>query len=211
MSKDKVEAQAIICATGWLPSYTAFFDEELVCRLGLATRSKQEPKWAQLDQSADREICHRFPRLRRPPPYQASKSTLSPFRLYKTMIPIDQSLAGIVFLGHIALGNNFRAAECQALVATAYLDDSMRIPPRAQMEKEVALQVAWCRRRYLGKGALGHWLYFDLIPYTDALLEHLELQSHRKHGLKDFHAPCVAEDLKDIIGEYREKQKQKAA
>jgi hypothetical protein len=45
------------------------------------------------------------------------------------------------------------------------------------MEKEVAMSIAWCRRRYLPKGELGHWLYFDLVPYTDALLQQLGLES----------------------------------
>jgi hypothetical protein len=68
--------------------------------------------------------------------------------------------------------------------------------------------IAWCRRRYLTKGALGHWLYFDLVPYTDALLEQLGLHSHRRKNMsKDFFSPCVAEDLKDLLGELREKQK----
>lgn len=75
------------------------------------------------------------------------------------------------------------------------------------MEREVVMSIAWCRRRYLTKGALGHWLYFDLVPYTDALPEQLALNSHRrKSKLKDFFSPCVAEGLKGLLSELRRKQ-----
>jgi len=115
-------------------------------------------------------------------------------------------MRGIVFLGHIVIGNNFRAAECQALWAVAYLDGQLSLPSKEDMEKEVAMSIAWCRRRYRSKGELGHWLYFDLVPYTDALLQQLGLESHRKKNrAKDFFTPCVAEDLKDLSSELKVK------
>lgn len=127
--------------------------------------------------------------------------TESPFRLYKYMVPTN---AGI--LGHIIIGNNFRAAESQALWAVAYLDHRLSLPAREDTEKEVAMGVVWCRRRYPSKGGLGHWLYFDLVPYTDALLEQLRLESHRKKGIsKNFFSPCIAEDLKGLLSEFRRK------
>jgi hypothetical protein len=117
-------------------------------------------------------------------------------------------MSGIAFLGHIVVGNNFRAAECQAQWAVAYLDGQLSLPSKEEMEREVAMSVAWSRRRYLTRGDLGHWLYFDLVPYTDALLEQLGLGSHRrKNKWKDFFSPCVAEDLKDLFSELREKQR----
>ena len=124
------------------------------------------------------------------------------------MAPTDPKRRGIVFLGHIVIGNNFRAAECQALWAVAYLDGQLSLPFNEDMEREVAMSVAWCRRRYPSKGELGHWLYFDLVPYTDALLQQLGLESHRKKGrAKDLLTPCVAEDLKDLSSELKLKYK----
>lgn len=123
------------------------------------------------------------------------------------MVPTNHSMSGMVFLGHIVIGNNFRAAECQALWAVAYLDGQLSLPSQEEMEKEVAMSTAWRRRRYLTKGALGHWLYFDLVSYTDALLEQLGLRSHRKKRTsKDFCGLCVAEDLKNLLRDLREKQ-----
>jgi dimethylaniline monooxygenase (N-oxide forming) len=209
MPFDAVCPDVIICTTGWQPSYHKFLDQDLAGSLGLPVTLPEPPrrsanvadhvKWFELEQAADDEICRRFPRLQEPPLHHRSTTTQSPFRLYKYMAPTDPKMRGIIFLGHIVIGNNFRAAECQALWAVAYLDGQLSLPSKEDMEREVAMSIAWCRRRYLSKGALGHWLYFDLVPYTDALLQQLGLESHRKKGrAKDFIAPCVAEDLKDL-------------
>ena len=116
----------------------------------------------------------------------------------------DPKMRGITFLGHIVTGNNFRGAECQALWAVAYLDGQLRLPSKEDTEREVAMSIAWCRRRYLSKGALGYRLYFDLVPYADALLQQLGLESHWKKGRpKDFFTLCVAEDLKDLSSELK--------
>ena len=204
LTKDKIEVDALIYATGWRCSYQSFVDTSLAHDLGLPSSIdvKAKPEWKDLDAAADQEILTRFPRLRSPPPHYSSAPTSSPFRLYKHMLSTDPAYHDVLFLGHIAVGNNFRAAEVQALWATAYLDGVLHAPSQAYMEKEVALQVAWCRRRYLTKGELGHWLYYDLVPYTDALLEEVGVKGHRKSGARDFWAPCVAEDLKGVLEEY---------
>jgi hypothetical protein len=85
------------------------------------------------------------------------------------MVPTDPEIRGMVFLGHVVIGDNFRAAECQALWAVAYLESQLSLLSQGNMEREVAMSVAGRRRRYLSKGALGHWLYFVLVPYNDAL------------------------------------------
>ena len=213
MNEETVCCDAIVYGTGWLPSCHSFLNEDLARDLGLPVPlPKQEPKltnledvsWCKLEQLADTDICRRFPRLKRPPPHYTRMSTKSPFRLYRYMVPINPDMQGIVFLGHIVIGNNFRAAECQALWAVAYLDRRLSLPSREEMRQEVAMSIAWCRRRYLSKGSSGNWLYFDLVPYTDALLKQLGLKSHRTKGrLKDFFSPCVAEDLNELLSEFR--------
>ena len=71
------------------------------------------------------------------------------------------------------------------------------------MDEEIARTVTWCRRRYPYQGVRGVWLYYDLVPYTDNLLAQIGLTSHRSGGLRDWWAPCVAGDLKGLLGEYR--------
>ena len=217
MPEETISSDVIVCGTGWLPSYHSFLNEDLAQDLGLPVTlptqvgklsNLEYDRWSTLEQMADTEMCRRFPRLQSPPPHFTRTSAQSPFRLYKYMVPISPEMQGIVFLGHIVIGNNFRAAECQALWAVAYLDGHLSLPSEEDMRREVAMSVAWCRRRYLSKGTLGHWLYFDLVPYTDALLKQLGLKSHKRNGtFKDFFSPCVAEDLVDLLGEFTRKGK----
>jgi dimethylaniline monooxygenase (N-oxide forming) len=216
MPADTVSPDVTVCGPGWQPSYHKFLDEDLARNLGLASTLPKEGepvsvidkvKWFELEQAADDEICDRFPRLRKAPPHHTSTPTQSPFRLYKYIAPINPEMSGIIFLSHMVISNNFRAAECQSLWAVTYLNGQLSLPPKEEMEREVAMGIAWCRRRYLSKGSLGHWLYFDLVPYTDALLEQLGLNLHKgKDKSKDFFSPCVAEDLKDLLSEFREKR-----
>lgn len=221
LQTDEVEkVDYVVCATGWRPSCETFFAEGFAHDLGLsvpigsALKDSQSSYWKRKDAAAEREIDQRFPGLLHPPFHHTTQSTdLSPYRLYRHMIPPNvEEYPGIVFLGHVAVGNNFRAAEVQALWAVAYLAGIMKLPGRAQMETEVARQLAWCRKRYLSKGRLGHWLYYDLVPYTDTLLEDVGLHSHRRKGWwGDLWRPCVAEDLRDLLDELGGKRRKRAA
>ena len=159
--------------------------------------------WETLEDCGDRNILARFPLLRHPPAHFKAKPSYTPCRLYKAMVSIaDIEDHSIVFLGKLVVGNNFRVSEVQALWAVAYLDGNIQLQ-RQEMELEIGEIVAWCRRRYLSKGDLGSWFYFDTLDYTDMLLEQLGLRSHRSRGwLKNLFGPCKAADLKDLVDEY---------
>ena len=173
---------------------------------------ESQAHWNGLETVADSVILSRFPVLRHPPNYRRIEPKETPFRLYKAMVPpVDvYDTHSLVFLGKMVVGNNFRTAEAQALWAVAYLDRQIpNLPSRAQIDREVAETVAWDRRRYLNKGDLGSWFYFDVVDYADALLEHVDLQSHRqgKGWLGDLMDPCFASDLQGLGDEYRQKIK----
>ena len=208
-----IPTDVLVFCTGWSTG-TAFFPPNEASVLGLSTSLKDadpktEARWQYLEKAADPVILSRFPNLRRPPAYRKIEPVSTPFRLYKAMAPINNvhDTHSIVFLGKMVVGNNFRTAEAQALWAVAYLDGRMpSIPNHRNLEKEIAETVAWNRRRYLNKGELGSWFYFDVVDYADALLEQLKLSSHRRKGwLKDLMEPCFASDLKDLGMEYRRK------
>ena len=152
----------------------------------------------------DRSILDRFLTLRSPPAYRGAKPSHTPFRLYQLMVPeLDVDAHSVVFLGKLVVGNNFRAAEIQALWAVAYLDDQTQVDV-SSIQQKIDETVAWCRKRYLNKGELGSWLFFDILDYTDMLLAQMNLKSHRQNAwLKDFFGPCRAADLKDLIKEYK--------
>ena len=193
--------------TGWLP-YSQLFSPRVALDLGLPTAIaestfKEIADWETLEDRGDRNTLARFPLLRHPPAHYKTKPLYPPCRLYKAMVPVveieDHS---IIFLGKLVVGNNFRVAEVQALWAVAYLDGNIQLE-RQVMELEIGETVAWCRRRYLSKGDLGSWFYFDTLDYTDMLLEQLGLRSHLSRGwLKDLLGPCKAADLKNLADEY---------
>lgn len=200
-----IASDILVCATGWRPSLS-FFDAAQAAEFGLPSlpsdlHPTEAVKWEALDKEADHRILQQFPQLSNPPPHAEPNVTRSPFRLYKMIAPLNDD--SIAFLGHIIVGNNFRAAECQGLWAVAYLDGKLSLPSTAEKEKEISLTATWCKRRYPYQGVSGNWLYYDLIPYTDKLLEQIGLSSHRRSNwFKDFFAPCNASDLRHLQKEY---------
>ena len=206
-NSQSLSLDVLIMCTGWLPS-SQLFPKPVALDLGLPmanTESTPEETagWETLEDRGDRNILARFPLLRYPPAHFKTKPLYTPCRLYKAMVPIvDIEDHSIIFLGNLIVGNNFRVAEVQALWAVAYLDGNIQLQ-RQGMELEIGETVAWCRRRYLSKGDLGSWFYFDALDYTDMLLEQLGLRSHRSRGwLKDLFGPCKAADLKYLADEY---------
>ena len=208
------KADVIICCTGWTPSFHSFCDEKLKEELGLPVAIDSEPRaestseksvadWAWTDRVSELEVLRRFPRLQNPPQHFKTPATQSPFRLWRHMVPANgnSKYPGIVFLGSLVVGNNFRCADVQALWAVAYLDKKMSPPNTEQMRREVSMQVAWCRRRYLEKGKLGHWLWYDLVGYTDCLLRDLGIDGKRKKIWE----PFVASDLDGAVERLKRK------
>ncbi|MCJ1278843.1 hypothetical protein MMC21_006662 [Puttea exsequens] len=115
--------------------------------------------------------------------------------------PTDLEDRSKAFLGNMVVGNNFQVAEVQALWTVAYLDG--RIEPE-EMGRNVAKTVARYQRRYLNKGELGSYFFFDIIEYADMLLQQLGLSSHRqKSWFGDSFGPCRAADLRGLRDEYK--------
>ncbi|KAF2466351.1 flavin-binding monooxygenase-like protein-like protein [Lindgomyces ingoldianus] len=202
-----IDADAIVFATGWKDS-PLYIDPHTAYYLGLATPKsaedlKEASKWATLETSADAEILKRYPILSNPPPCHKRSFTETPFRLYKSILPIhDRS---IVFLGRMVLANHTYNAEVQSLFAIAALDNTLNLPSEADMEEEVASVRAWQKRRYPARGEAGNWFWYDIVPYTDAVLKQLGLESHRMKGVSDFFRPAVAKNLEGLVEEYRKK------
>ncbi|OCL13376.1 FAD/NAD(P)-binding domain-containing protein [Glonium stellatum] len=206
-NKTSVNTDVIVYATGW-KHLSPYIDDRTASELGLTIPkptedSQKAAKWRELDQRANNKILKRFPILSKPPPHYQHGQKEAPFRLYKSIIPVhDHSIA---FIGKLMIGNHCYNAEVQALYAVAVLDHKIALPSEEHMEEEIASVVAWCKRRYLTKGIAANWFYWDLVPYTDALLKELGLSSHRKKGWKDLLAPALAPDLKGLINEYTQR------
>lgn len=46
----------------------------------------------------------------------------------------------------------------------------------------------------------GHWLTFELVGYTDRLLEQLGMKTHWKGRFRDLFEPCKASDFRSHEG-----------
>lgn len=201
---ETIPTDAILCGTGWTPSLE-FFNENLLAELDLPHNltsfpTEEQQKWAELQKEADQKVLSHFPQLGNPPAHYQAPIQSTPYRLYKGIAPLNSD--SIVFVGHVHVGSYFRAAECQAIWATAYLDKKLVLPSLEKRQAEVALFTAWCRRRYLSRGERGNWMVFELIGYTDDLLEGVGLSSHRKGWFSNLFVPCVANDLRGLKYEY---------
>ncbi|MCJ1391349.1 monooxygenase [Xylographa bjoerkii] len=210
-SGEEIPAQALLCGTGWVPSLQFFTPEQCV-ELGLPHSRKDDPPdeealWAQLEAAADKKVLASFPSLANPPPHYHKPVTQTPYRLYKHIAPLHDAASpdgdrSTAFVGHICVGNYFHGVECQAMWATAYLDGSLALPRLRARQEDVALFTTWCRRRYLNNGEKGNWMTFELVGYTDRLLEQLGLKSHRTGWFWDLFDPCMARDLVGVKDEY---------
>ncbi|KAI4240093.1 MAG: hypothetical protein L6R40_005332 [Gallowayella cf. fulva] len=203
-SGETIDSDAILCGTGWIPSLS-FFDQAMLAELGIPQPLDHYPQdkawmWDALEKDADGEVLDRFPILANPPEHYRAPVAHTPYRLYKSIAPIHDN--SIAFVGHIMIANYFRVAECQAIWATAYLDGKVKLPPLEERRKDVALFVAWCRRRYLSNGDRGHWMSADQTGYTDDLFHQLGLSSHRRFWLWDAFVASTKKDLHRVRAEY---------
>lgn len=201
----RLAADSICCGTGW-NTRCGLFTKRMTIALGLPhdpvdDDQETQQHWATLLASAEADIRSRFPILEESPIIKAAEATTTTTRLYNCIAPLDDT--SIVFLGQAHSSNSFRAAEAQAIWATAYLDGSIGLPPREQAEHNIAAMNAMSRRRYPTQGQAGDCIFFELIWYTDKLLDEVGLKSHRKLGWSDWVDPCLASDFKDCVQEYR--------
>ncbi|EHK99190.1 hypothetical protein M7I_5023 [Glarea lozoyensis 74030] len=187
---ESLDSDVILCGTGWVPSIK-FFTEEQRRQLGLphslsSVPAEESDHWSQLEKAADLKVVTKFPQLGDPPAHYHHLKN-------------DRS---IVFIGQIIAGNYFPGVQCQAMWATAYMDNKLELPSREEQEKDVALLTTWCRRRYLSSGEEGHNITFELFGYTDGLLETLGLTSHKKGWFKNLFASIFAKDFVGLKDEY---------
>ncbi|KAF2028176.1 hypothetical protein EK21DRAFT_14828, partial [Setomelanomma holmii] len=116
----------------------------------------------------------RYPLLANTPtPHHPPKLSTTPFSLYRNIFPTASTTPTIAFLGRTQLANHTYNAEIQSLYAISGLDGTITLPPQAEMEKDVARVNAWMKRRYPTKGWSSNFLFFDVVGYTDRLLEDL--------------------------------------
>ena len=138
--------------------------------------------------------------LANPPDHLHRPSPTTPYRLYNGIGPLSDDSIG--FLGYSIVMNYFQGAECQAIWATAVLDKNMTLPSTEEKQAEVAMMVAYNKRRYLSSGERGNVVAFESNFYLDKLLREVGLSSHLKGWFKNYFVPRTAQDLAGLKNEY---------
>lgn len=204
-----VEADAVVCCTGWeaAPSIRILPDG-IASKLGFPG-SRQEDRFleakARADVLRDAPVLRSKPVRRLPgtvhpdqdaPARSVSKlPTLSPYRLYRFVVPHDPDFVNrrnlAVIGAHITLHTTM-VAQAQALWITAFFDGKIpglvtaagHEPDYATIRREAFYHTEYQRvRRPRGTGGMGDRcpdLVFDSLPYVDLLLSDIGVRSHRK-------------------------------
>lgn len=167
-SGGKLQVDAIVACTGYDVSYPMFSERDSL-DLGLplprgAEHAEDTRLWEEKIAAADEKVLQRYPDLGLQKNLPAVKPRNSPNHLYRGMVPVCENAPTIVFLGQVGSTQAFTVSEIQSLWAVAYLMGKLQLPPTSTMEEDVALRIAWRRRRYLGDG---HHIIYDQIAVSD--------------------------------------------
>lgn len=201
----EIATDVLLCGTGWDAASFDFFEPNHLVQLGLPHLHKDEPSdisrmWGKLEQQADQEILQKFPILSKPLKHLHRPSPTTPYRLYNGIGPLNDD--SIAFIGYSLVANYFQGVECQAIWATAFLDQKLNLPSLEEQQREIARMIAYNKRRYLSSGERGNFVSFESNFYLDKLLREVGLSSHLKGWFKNYFAPRSSQDLVGLKNEY---------
>ncbi|KAF1946603.1 FAD/NAD(P)-binding domain-containing protein [Clathrospora elynae] len=194
-----LQADAVVCATGWQKGYTFRFKPEgLEKELGMPSSQYSADEQA-LVKKTEAELYEQYPYLKdrdtsrthHPDPSlryaQKDKEEGQPYRLHRFIVPPftlqDRSIA---FAGSLLCLGSFPLAYIQSLWITSYFDGTLPLPSSTpnQILEETYRDTQYCvLRGAMGYGGTLPDLVFDSLPYFDTLLKDLGLEGRRKGGL----------------------------
>lgn len=208
---DTLDADVIICSTGWKKDPSVKFLDFDEAHIGLPQSQKEQ---AILKAKADDDILTMFPRLKDQPKIRAASKDTEPYRLYRFIVPpAFVKNHNIAFAGAISSVSTSIGAAVQGLWIAAFLDGKLdRVASsNDEIAREVMLHTQWGKWRYpCGYGASLPDIVFDCVPYNDLLLRDLGLESHRKKGFwRDTFTWYEPEDYKGLIEEWVERKGEK--
>lgn len=200
-----LEADALICSTGWKKESTIKFEGLGPDGFGLS--GTPEEKQALRDK-ADQDVLEMFPRLKNQPKLRFTPKTTDPLRLYRFMVPskyvFERNLA---FAGAISSVSTATLACIQGHWIAAYLSNKLDRMPSSKEEitQEVMLHTQWGKWRYpCGYGASLPDFVFDGLPYANMLLRDLGLKINRKSSWwADLTSPYLPRDFAGLMEEWK--------
>ncbi len=221
---DVLEADVLICGTGWKDTPQLNFVTERELGLPGHTPLSAEPFIAKAD-AAIIENCPRLanqpaPRKTKPMTDDVTKTTPEPYRLYRFMVPpafIDSRT--LAFAGAYRSPATTIIAQTQALWITAFFDNHIpALEPGFQANAdgilyETVLHTQFGKWRYSrGFGARFPELWFDCLPYVDLLLKDIGIPNQRKGSWwAERFTPYMPADYVGIVDDYLALDAQRSA
>ncbi|KAI3604820.1 FAD /NAD-P-binding domain-containingprotein [Moniliophthora roreri] len=203
----KLDANAVILATGYTSSWTNLFDEQQAQDLGIS-RHQPSPANTTIDDRGEWP----YTSLANPPPCHP-KSEQWASSIFRGIVPAKSILRGdFAINGAVFSTNNGYTFEVMAhWISSYFLKDDMKIPKSPEeAHKEAEREARWMRRRHpdqllwVNESYSSGLKFWTWPQYTDELLEDMGLRSMRSGG-NWFTWPFKVIDLGEIasLGEER--------
>ncbi|KAL1601173.1 hypothetical protein SLS59_005325 [Nothophoma quercina] len=203
---DILQADGMVCSTGWKKESTIRFAGLDKTGLGLPIDAKEQ---ANLSLEYDSKVLDQFPILEKQPVLRSKpKKAAEPLRYYRFMVPSAMvEKRNFAFAGMISTVSTAICASTQGLWITAFFDGKLEREAKTQEEitREVMLHTQWGKWRYpCGYGASLPDFVFEGIPYVDMLLKDLGIKNKRKPSLiQELISPYTPKDYDGVLEEYK--------
>ncbi|KAF4917911.1 FAD-dependent monooxygenase DEP4 [Colletotrichum viniferum] len=205
-SGEQLDAEAIICSTGWKKESTIKFAGLGEEKFGLAVTPSEK---RELDQDADAKVLSLYPRLAAQPKLSFQPKEANPLRYYRFMVPSTMmSKRNLAFAGMISTVSTSVCATIQGHWIAAYLSGKLDREPTTEQEitDEIMLHTQWGKWRF---GACGYGnslpdFVFEGLPYVNMLMKDLGLETHRKpSGFQELTSPYLPVDFRGLVDEWK--------
>lgn len=213
-SGDVLEADGMVCSTGWKKESSIKFTDLDDVGLGLP-QALVESERLKLNAKADDEVLTMFPRLKDQPQLRFEPKEADPLRYYRFMVPSAMLKSrNLAFAGMVSSVSTAVCATVQAAWISAFLDGKLdRIAETPEeVTQEIMLHTQWGKWRYpCGYGASLPDFVFEGLPYADMLLKDMGLKTQRKKTyMKELMEPYTPPDFAGILDEWEQSHPVKA-
>lgn len=145
--------------------------------------SSEAGYWKYLDDEAEKQVLDIYPILAEPPKNAVDrKHDTTPYRLLHSIIPpklAAQDDHSIAFLGQTATTQHALFAETSALWAVAYLEGMLKLGTKEELDRKIALENAFMRKRYPGRKNIP-WCVLEIRKWMDVMLKDLGVRADRQ-------------------------------
>lgn len=182
-SGDVLEADGMVCSTGWKKEASIKFTGLEEFGLGLP-EAMEDSERIKLNAKADNDVLTMFPRLKDQPELPFKPKEAEPLRYYRFIVPSTMlESRNIAFAGMVSTVSTAVCAAVQAAWIVAFLDgnlDRLAESPE-EVKQEIMLHTQWGKWRFpSGYGASLPDFVFESLPYVNMLMKDMSLNTYRK-------------------------------